>query len=80
MTDDITRSLSLLAIDNVRMKADIIQLRDELKRQKENWAELCALNIRVEQQNTTLKDLKKKLTRCFGFIIVVLLVAISAYI
>lgn len=81
MTDDITRSLSLLAVDNVRMKADIIQLRDELKRQKENWAELCAMNIRISQQNASIKDFNKKLlTTQIVFSILALSAAIAAFI
>ena len=59
--DDYTRSMAELGVDAVRTKADIIQIRDELKAQKENWAELCAINIRVEQQKNVVETLKKKL-------------------
>ena len=81
MTDDITRSLSLLAIDNVRMKADITQLQDRIKQQDYNWATVCALNIRIEQQNSAIKGFKKKLlTTQVVLAIVALSAAIAAFI
>jgi hypothetical protein len=79
--DDYTRSITQIGVDAVRTKADIIQLRDEIKAQKENWATLCAMNIRMEQQKNTLDALNKKLLttqRCLG--IVALLAAIAAFI
>lgn len=79
--DDYEKSMALLAIDNVRMKADIIQLRDELKRQKENWVELCEMNIRISQQSASIKDFKKNLlTTQIVFGIFALSAAIAAFI
>lgn len=79
--DEYTRSMALLAVDNVRMKADIIQLRDEIKRQKESWASLCAMNVRIERQRATIEEFKKKLlTTQVVLAIVALSAAIAAFI
>lgn len=59
--DDYTRSMAQLGVDAVRTKADILQIRDELKAQKENWSELCAINIRLEQQKNAIAKLRKDL-------------------
>lgn len=77
--DDYSRSMAELSVDAVRTKADIIQLRDGLKAQKENWAALCAMNIRIEQQKNSLDTLKKKLLttqRYMGIIALLALVAL----
>lgn len=81
MTDDITRSLALLAVDNVRMKADIIQLRDKQGDMKYIWKSLDNVVNRNEQQIYEIEDLKKNLlTTQVVLVILALSAAIAAFI
>lgn len=81
MTDDITRSLSLLAIDNVRMKADIIQMQDKLNNLQYLWKSIDRLVDTNQRQEFEIEKMNKKLlTTQVVLAIVALSAAIAAFI